>query len=215
MRRRSARDFTVLRLPRVAGAFGVIVASGIVLGLLIVLAIVLLPARVTVPRAFPALGATCTGGAMQIVAHQDDDLYFQSPDLLHDIQAGRCVRTVYVTAGDAAKGDVYWKGREEGSRAAYAQMAGVANLWTTSDAGAPGQSIQMEILVGAPGISIVTMRLAVGASAAVTQPGIVASAAAPAPRPANSRRFRKNAAFSASVISSHIADSPIPVRPAG
>ena len=159
MQRRSARDFTVLRLPRVAGAFGVIVASGIVLGLLIVLAIVLLPARVTVPRAFPALGATCTGGAMQIVAHQDDDLYFQSPDLLHDIQAGRCVRTVYVTAGDAAKGDVYWKGREEGSRAAYAQMAGVANLWTTSDAGAPGQSIQMEILVGAPGISIVTMRL--------------------------------------------------------
>jgi LmbE family N-acetylglucosaminyl deacetylase len=159
MKLRSSDDFSVSRLPRVAGAFGVIVVSGIVLGLLMVLTIVLLPARMAVTRAFPAQRGTCTGGAMQIVAHQDDDLLFQSPDLLHDIQAGRCVRTVYVTAGDAAKGDLYWKGREAGSRAAYAQMAGVFNVWTTSDAGVAGRPIQMETLVGAPGISIVSMRL--------------------------------------------------------
>ncbi len=37
---------------------------------------------------------------MAVVAHQDDSLLFLSPDLLHDIQAGDCVTTVYVTAGD-------------------------------------------------------------------------------------------------------------------
>ena len=51
-----------------------------------------------------------------------------------------------------------------------------------------------------------------GASAAVAQPGSVARAAAPAPSEANSRRLRTNSAFSASVISSHIADSPRSVR---
>ena len=35
------------------------------------------------------------GTTLNIVAHQDDDLLFLSPDLLHNIQAGRCVRTVY------------------------------------------------------------------------------------------------------------------------
>src|SRR6188472_3148233 len=44
---------------------------------------------------------TCpTGATMNVVAHPDDDLLFQSPDLLHDVQSGKCVRTVYVTAGE-------------------------------------------------------------------------------------------------------------------
>ena len=38
---------------------------------------------------------------MQIVAHEDDDLLFMNPDLEHAIDAGSCVRTIYVTAGDA------------------------------------------------------------------------------------------------------------------
>ena len=96
---------------------------------------------------------------MQIVAHEDDDLFFQSPDMLHDIQAGRCVRTVFVTAGDDAKGRPYWSGRERASQAAYAEMAGVANAWTTSDAGVPGRAIRMQTLTAAPRISLVFMRL--------------------------------------------------------
>jgi LmbE family N-acetylglucosaminyl deacetylase len=99
------------------------------------------------------------GGAMQIVAHQDDDLLFQSPDLLHDITAGRSVRTVFVTAGDAARDETYWSGRERGSLAAYAQMAGVADAWSMTDAAVPGTSIRMQTLVGAPQISVVFMRL--------------------------------------------------------
>ncbi len=68
---------------------------------------------------------TCPDGKptiMNVVAHQDDDLLFQSPDLLHDIKAGNCVRTVYVTAGDAGGNRFYWLERETGSKAAYLQM---------------------------------------------------------------------------------------------
>ena len=43
---------------------------------------------------------------MQIVAHPDDDLLFQSPDLLHDVVGGKCVRTVFVTAGERGDPDL-------------------------------------------------------------------------------------------------------------
>ncbi len=73
----------------------------------------------------------CEGGAtiMNVVAHQDDDLLFISPDLLHDIQAKHCVRTVYVTAGDGGGDQLYWQAREQGSEAAYSTMLGVDNGW--------------------------------------------------------------------------------------
>ncbi|HEY8718236.1 PIG-L family deacetylase [Pengzhenrongella sp.] len=99
------------------------------------------------------------GGAMQIVAHEDDDLLFQSPDLLHDVQGGRSVRTVFLTTGDAAKGRAYWSSRERGSLAAYAKMAGVADSWAASDARVSGHSILMRTLTAAPNISLVFMRL--------------------------------------------------------
>jgi LmbE family N-acetylglucosaminyl deacetylase len=66
---------------------------------------------------------------MNIVAHQDDDLLFISPDLLHDIKAGHCIRTVYVTAGDAGSGKFFWLSREQASEAAYSEMLGVKDIW--------------------------------------------------------------------------------------
>jgi LmbE family N-acetylglucosaminyl deacetylase len=68
---------------------------------------------------------------MNIVAHQDDDLLFMNPDLLHEIEAGDCIRTVYVTAGDAGQGSVYWIGREQGSEAAYDSLLGIpeTTIW--------------------------------------------------------------------------------------
>ena len=67
---------------------------------------------------------------MNIVAHQDDDLLFMNPALTHDIQAGYCVRTVYITAGDDGQNQYYWLSRERGSEAAYLKMAGLQNtLW--------------------------------------------------------------------------------------
>lgn len=67
--------------------------------------------------------------AVNIVAHQDDDLLFMNPDIIHDVKAGHCVRTVYVTAGDGGSGKFYWLSREQGSEAAYSSMVGLANIW--------------------------------------------------------------------------------------
>lgn len=64
---------------------------------------------------------------MNIVAHQDDDILFMNPDLYHSLQAGACVRSVYLTAGDAGSSKLYWLGREEGSKAAYSSMLGIQN----------------------------------------------------------------------------------------
>jgi LmbE family N-acetylglucosaminyl deacetylase len=101
---------------------------------------------------------------MSIVAHQDDDLLFQNPWLLSAIRDGLCVRTVYVTAGDANQATAYWTSRENGVKAAYAQLAGAENKWTTADAGIAGHAIPVATLVGAPNISLAFMRLPDGFS---------------------------------------------------
>jgi LmbE family N-acetylglucosaminyl deacetylase len=100
---------------------------------------------------------------MNIVAHQDDDLLFMSPTILAAIRNGLCVRTVYVTAGDANDSAPYWTSREEGVRAAYAQLAGVDNTWTTATAGIPGHPVPVQTLVGRRTISVAFMRLPDGA----------------------------------------------------
>jgi len=61
---------------------------------------------------------------MNIVAHEDDDLLFMNPDLQKNIDAKHCIRTVYVTAGDAGNGSQYWLGRERATEAAYEKMMG-------------------------------------------------------------------------------------------
>ncbi len=115
----------------------------------------------------PASAATaCAGGSLVIATHPDDDLLFMSPDLLHDVQSGRCVRTVYASAGDAGNGEWYWSSRESGIRAAYAAMAGVANSWTVTDAGISGRSIRMQTLTAAPWVSIAFLRLPDGIGSA-------------------------------------------------
>lgn len=105
------------------------------------------------------LASAATGSTLNIVAHEDDDLLFLSPDLQHAIQAGRTVRTVIVTAGDDGSGASYWQSRESGSMAAYAQMCGVANSWTKRDAGVAGHRIPLFTLSGKPNISLVFMQL--------------------------------------------------------
>ena len=112
--------------------------------------------RTTAPgsRSGPAQGATLT-----IVAHEDDDLLFISPDVLHAIQAGSLVRTVFLTAGDDGMPASYWMTREEGPLAAYALMAGAANSWTQSDAGVSGHPIPLYTLAGNPNISLAYLRL--------------------------------------------------------
>jgi LmbE family N-acetylglucosaminyl deacetylase len=112
------------------------------------------------------VGAGCTPpevcppeGALQVVAHADDDLVHLSPDLWRDVRSGRCVRTVYVTAGDAGRPLSASTNREAGIQAAYATMAGVANSWTASDAGVEGRTVRMVTLSAAPQVSLVFLRL--------------------------------------------------------
>jgi LmbE family N-acetylglucosaminyl deacetylase len=60
---------------------------------------------------------------LYISAHQDDDLIFMSPCLSEDVASGEGVWTIYLTAGDAGIADAsYWRGREDGERAAYSVM---------------------------------------------------------------------------------------------
>jgi LmbE family N-acetylglucosaminyl deacetylase len=104
---------------------------------------------------------TCrTLTVMNVVAHQDDDLLFTNPDLLNSIHNGQCVRTVYVTAGDAGGNKFYWLSREQGSEAAYSRMLGVADSWVQqtvrlSDRGYATISSP----IGNPDVSLIFMHL--------------------------------------------------------
>ncbi len=105
------------------------------------------PACATLPR------------TMAIVAHEDDDLLFLSPDLLHDVRAGHCVRTVYVTAGDANRDMDYVRSRELGIQAAYAQMARQPDAWDPATLAIGGQALSTWRLRADPRLSLVFMHL--------------------------------------------------------
>jgi LmbE family N-acetylglucosaminyl deacetylase len=102
---------------------------------------------------------SCTGRTLATAAHQDDTLLFMSPRLQSELDSGRCLRTVFVTAGDAGQPASYWEGREAGVEAAYAELTGVANSWTTSSLVSAGHTLRLRTLSADPRVSIVFMRL--------------------------------------------------------
>jgi LmbE family N-acetylglucosaminyl deacetylase len=91
----------------------------------------------TLLKSFSSLkDVSCPSGntVVQTIAHQDDDILFMNPHLIHSMQHGDCIRTVYFTAGDAGIGQAYWLGREEGSKAAYAALFGIKQPeWRSRD----------------------------------------------------------------------------------
>ncbi len=97
---------------------------------------------------------------MHIVAHQDDDLLFMNPDVLHGIKTGHCISSVYLTAGDAGAAARYWLAREQGSEAAYSQMLGTKAVWIQHIARLPGGQL---VMVANPSdnrrITLIFMRL--------------------------------------------------------
>jgi len=112
-----------------------------------------------------AAGPDCPSSVMYISAHADDTLLFQSPSLLWDVRSGRCVQTVFLTAGDAGKAEAYWITREEGAMAGYAEMLGVADQWTESEIVFDGHSVERRTLDAQPQVSLVFMRLPDGGTA--------------------------------------------------
>ncbi|GAA5837713.1 hypothetical protein JCM11251_002303 [Rhodosporidiobolus azoricus] len=133
----------MVTLPRSFGAFFV----GVVFSLQI--------AVVTASGIF-----NCAGGSVQIVAHPDDDLLFQSPTLWDDFDNNDCTTSIFLTSGDAGSGLGYAKSRETGNAAAYAYMASDPNAtWTALYATFGGQPVLVETLLSAPQVQRVFFRL--------------------------------------------------------
>lgn len=62
---------------------------------------------------------------MTFIAHQDDDLFAMTPDLYNAAAAGRAMRTVVFTAGDAGHCQDYIESRALGQKLGWEVMAGV------------------------------------------------------------------------------------------
>lgn len=95
---------------------------------------------ITSVSAFPVgvptegLGGRCESDTlMSIWAHYDDDLIFRYQEIAEAIQAGQCVRSVFVTGGDAGRGREYSWNREQGIRDAYDVMRGSRSPWVQYD----------------------------------------------------------------------------------
>ena len=99
------------------------------------------------------------GVALNVIAHQDDDLLFMNPAIANEIESGKCIRTVYVTAGDDGQSANYWQGREEGAKAAYASMYQRADNWQSTKALISGHEFEVATLNGVPSMSLMFLHL--------------------------------------------------------
>lgn len=100
-----------------------------------------------------------TGGTLRILAHQDDDLLFQSRSLRQDVDDRSPMTTLYVTAGDDDDDEWYWRAREAGIRAAYAALLGVGDVWLDSVRRLDGVDVAQATLAAAPRIRLLFLRL--------------------------------------------------------
>ncbi|MDN4645984.1 PIG-L family deacetylase [Arthrobacter sp. PsM3] len=100
---------------------------------------------------------TLLASSLSFVAHEDDDLLFQNPDISDWIVSGLPHCTVFVTAGEFdglgnRTREEYAADRQNGERAAYALMAGVADHWDRSSMDVDGRPIEIDTLTDAPGL---------------------------------------------------------------
>ncbi|WP_329614704.1 PIG-L family deacetylase [Streptomyces brevispora] len=107
-------------------------------------------------------GSQVCGRTMVGVAHEDDDLLFVNPEMQRAMGPQCAFSTVYLTAGDAGRsytGADYVQEREEGVRAAYAEMAGVPDRWTRHDVHVGTRTIASYTLNGRTGVRLSFLRL--------------------------------------------------------
>ncbi|MEU9983199.1 PIG-L family deacetylase [Streptomyces sp. NPDC050856] len=129
-----------------------------------------------VPEAAAVKPVRTAGTAVvQIMAHPDDDLFFMNPDTAQSIAAGHSLTSVYLTAGESdgrnarrqdprppADKPAYAEARQNGIRAAYAEMAtgNRTSPWDrTSIATAGGGRAELDTLRAKPQISLVWVQL--------------------------------------------------------
>ncbi|PLB52519.1 hypothetical protein P170DRAFT_350588 [Aspergillus steynii IBT 23096] len=129
----------------------------------------LLPFLLSLP--FLPITSTTPTSTLNIAAHQDDTILFQSPSLIRSLhflttnttaQSPKSPRhlTIFLTAGDAGNTSTYWLSRESGIRASYATMLSAPNTWieSSTDAEVPGHSVAMFTLSTYP-VSLAFLRL--------------------------------------------------------
>ncbi|WP_326682097.1 ricin-type beta-trefoil lectin domain protein [Streptomyces sp. NBC_01237] len=107
-------------------------------------------------------GSRVCARTMVGVAHEDDDLLFINPDIQQAIGPRCAFSTVYLTAGDAGRayaGGDHVQSREEGVRAAYAEMAGLPDRWTRDDLHLGARTIASFTLNGKTGVRLSFLRL--------------------------------------------------------
>ncbi|MFL6056805.1 MAG: PIG-L family deacetylase [Actinoallomurus sp.] len=104
---------------------------------------------------------------LQIVAHEDDDLLFMTPDLSESLRAGSPHLTVYLSAGESKAGvppdthdvNAYVAERQNGVRTAYALMLGVRDRWRQESLRAGTLPLLSYTLVDRPDIRLVFLLL--------------------------------------------------------
>jgi LmbE family N-acetylglucosaminyl deacetylase len=116
------------------------------------------PGSVRTPTDVRTVSDSPCATTLNVVAHQDDDLLFINPAISDDIAVGRCVVTVFITAGDAGRGHSYWQRREQGPMAAYAAMAGSGDPWLEDTVVLAGRTVARRALPGTR-ISLLFLRL--------------------------------------------------------
>ncbi len=117
--------------------------------------------------AAPARAAWRPPEFVQIIAHPDDDLLFMSPDLSRDIAHGAGVMTIVLTSGEGHAGIrpdthsplAYVADRRQGLEAAYAQMAGVSDVWRTTAVRSGRLRIELRTLTARPEIRLAYLSL--------------------------------------------------------
>jgi LmbE family N-acetylglucosaminyl deacetylase len=91
------------------------------------------PTPAATPTPISPAAETCDGDTVLTVwAHPDDDIIFANPTISNALAAGECVRSLFVTAGDAGRGLGYAKEREQGILNAYDHMRGAVGAWDSS-----------------------------------------------------------------------------------
>lgn len=91
------------------------------------------PTRPPAPSSPAAQPCDAPSTTLTIWAHPDDDIIFANPTIADAIAAGQCVRSVFLTAGDAGHSMEYVRSRELGILRAYNNMRGSAEFWTNED----------------------------------------------------------------------------------
>lgn len=120
--------------------------------------------------------ATDGASVVQIVAHPDDDLFFMNPDTSQSIRSGNALTSVYLTSGESdgvnarprdAAGAApdkagYAEARQNGIRAAYAEMATGSRISPWDRVAIPtagGATAELDTLRAKPHVKLVWLQM--------------------------------------------------------